>query len=204
MDLSGDNVPDIEEIEEAVYSRYQTAVIRFKDDVTQTSTLTLNTSTKDYDVTLTGMPLIGDIQDDLGSRTTCNAAGDLLVKAPVPCFLRLSFTIELPSGSTTPDTDSIAEQLAAVVNNYGFAGRLPASVLTDTIHNYLPTGSSVSAVDMFGRVRRPNGSKRFLRSSTLLTVPDEPTNMVTGRTVIFCLDPEDVSISTTFIDSPDV
>ncbi len=203
-DISGDDVPDITTVAEAVYSRYQTAVIQFKDDETETEDLTVDESTQDYDVTLSGLPLIGDIQDDLGSRTTCNAAGDLLVKAPAPCFLKLSFTLEVPVGSAEPVTADIADALASVVNNYGFAGRLPASILTDTIHNYLSTDSSVSAVDMFGRIRRPDGTTKYVRNSTLLTVPSEPENMITGRTTVFFLDPEDVSISVQAISAPDV
>lgn len=204
FDLTGDGIlPDVVNAAEATYTKFQTSTIKFLDDVTDTGDLTVNSSTQDYLVVVRVMPMIADIQDDLGSRGTRNTAGDLLIKAPVPCFLQLSFTINKRSGSAEPDTAAIADALASVVNNYGFTGRLPASVLTDTIHNFLTSPDSVGAVDMFGKIRYPDGTVKALRSSTILTMPDEPSRMVSPRTVVFFLDPSDVDISIETVSLPE-
>jgi hypothetical protein len=188
-------LPDIVSALEATYSRFQSVVVRFKDDRTPSGSLTVGSSSADYNVTVRAMPLIAEIQEYALRRRVRNVMGDLLVKAPVPCFLSLTFNIELRPGQAAPDTDEIAESLANLVNYYGFAGRLPASALSDAVHNYLEAGTGLSAIDMFGKILKPSGDVRFIRSTEVLEVPDEPAEMSTRRTVVFLLDPADVSIS---------
>ena len=199
---SGDGfLPDIESSLEAAFSRFQSVVVRFKDDRTASGGLTVGSSSGSYSLTVRAMPLIAEMQDYALRRRVRNVMGDLLVKAPVPCFLSLTFNIELRPGQATPDTDEIAESLASLVNYYGFAGRLPASALSDLVHNYLEAGTGLSAIDMFGRILKPSGDVRYLRSTEVLEVPDEASEMSTRRTVAFMLDPADVSIS---VLTPDV
>lgn len=197
-------LPDIEESVESVYSRFQAAVIQFKDTETVTTSLTEGSSTQDYSVTLRGMPLIDDIQDWASSRSVRNKAGDALIKAPVPCFLRISFTVQLKPGQESPDTDTIANNVAALVNQYGFTGRLPASAIADTVHNSLTGVAHVGAIDILGDIRRPDGVIRRIRASDVLVVPYEPGNMVTSRTVAFIVDPSDIAVSVETADIPEV
>lgn len=197
-------LPDIKTAVEAVYSRFQTAVIQFKDTTTDTNSLVEGTSTAKYDVTLRGMPLIDDIQDWASGRTIRNKAGDALIKAPVPCFLGISFTIQLKPGQTTPDTATIANNIATLVNRYGFTGRLPASAITDVVHNSLTDVAHIGAVDILGDIRRPDGVIRRIRTTDIFVVPDEPANMVTARTVAFIVDPADIAISVETADIPEI
>lgn len=198
-----DFMPDIADASEAAYTRFQTAVIKFKDDDTLTADLTVNSSTQDYPVTVRIMPLIGEIQDWASGLGTHHPAGDVLVKAPVPCFVRLSFTVERKDDTQEPDYDSIKNALAEKVNKFGFTGRLPASALTDVVHSYLTEDQYCRAIDMFGTILRPDGTKKLLRSSELLEVPSEPADMVTSRTVGFILTPSDIAISDVIVDIPD-
>ena len=93
------------------------------------------------------------MREHFSSRGVRNAAGDVLVRAPLPCFLILSFTVELAPGEEEPDAEPIADDLAAAVNAIGFTGRLAASLLHDVIHNSLPSRSAIVATDMLGRIR---------------------------------------------------
>lgn len=197
-------LPDIDLAVEAVYSRFQAAVIQFEDTVTDHAALIEGTSTAEYDITLRGLPLIDDIQDWASGRGVRNKAGDALIKAPVPCFLRVSFSLQLKPGQTSPDTSVIANNVAAFVNLYGFTGRLPASAISDVIHNSLLGVAHVGAIDILGDIRRPDGTIRRLRTTETLIIPDEPTNMVTPRTVAFFLDPLDVAISVETADIPEI
>lgn len=199
---STDNfLPDIANDIEAVYSRFQSVVIRFRDTLTSTANLALG-ATQDYAITVRAMPLIAELQDYALQYRTRNVMGDALVKAPVPCFLSLSFSIALRSGQSVPDLNAIANDLANLVNTYGFTGRLPASALSDVVHNSLPNHASAGAIDMFGRIRKPDGSLRYVRSTELLEVPNESSVMSTSRTVAFLLDPADVAISTYVAEIP--
>jgi len=197
-------LPDFDISLEAAYSRFQTATVVFKDTNTPTSALTENVSTQEYAITVRVMPLIGEIQDYGSARKYRSVAADLVAKAPVPCFLTLSFTLQLLPGQASPDVTQIQNALAAYVNATGFIGRLPASKLTDIVQEFLVGDAYAEAVDMLGRIRRPDGSIKLLRSTETLIVPDEPSRMVTARTVTFFLDPNDIAVTVQTAEIPEV
>lgn len=197
----GQLTPDIETAEEAAFTPYQTVTIRFYDDITDHTELTVG-DTADYEVTLRGMPDLAGIQSLLADRDMHNPAGDILVKAPIPCFTRLSFTLEAKPGAELPDYSEIQQALARYVNSLGFTGRLSASSLTAIIYASLSAGVTVSAIDMFGQIQRPDGTFKTLRSTETLVVPEEPEDMVTPQTVLFFLDPRSVAISLQLVNIP--
>lgn len=197
VDVTGDDfVPDIDvtNIAESAYSAYQTAIIRFVDTVTPTNTLSVG-ARQSYDLEARCMPLIGEIQTHVNDRAVRHHGSDCLVKAPVPCFTTINFTIYKQSGEATPDLDAIKNAICTEINNIGFIGRLYASRLHDTIHGYLRNATSLSAIDMHGRIRYPDGSIKYVRGSEVLRVPDAPSAMVSPRTVQFFISPEDIGIS---------
>lgn len=188
-------LPDVVTPLEAAYSRFQTTVIRFKDTDTPVTGLTPFVSTREYAVTVRAMPQIADIQDLVLDRSVRNPMGDCLVKAPVPCFLQVSCTVQLLPGQVEPDLDATKAEMAQMVNRTGFLGVLPASRLTRIIQQYLVGGAYVDAVDVLGRLLRPDGTFRLIRSTETLQVPDEPERMVSARTVVFFLSPDDIAIT---------
>lgn len=206
VDLTGDDlyVPDIATALEAVYSRFQAATIRFLDTDTPTGDLTVNSATQDYEVTVVTMPLVQELQEFIGDRTRTNPAGDHLVKGAVPCFLTLNFEIQRRRNPVTIDTDAIASALANYVNSTNFPGKIYASALSRIVDEQLPSNVDCGAIDMFGRIRRPDGVQRFIRADDVLTIPDEPEAYSTGRTVTFFLDPASVGISILDVEVPAV
>ena len=89
----------------------------------------------------------------------------------------------------------MAAAIAESVNRLGFQRRLSASRVADVAHNYLPASADIASVDLFGRVLQPTGKVRLIRSGEFLEIPHEPAEYSTGRTAVFVLFPEDVSIS---------
>lgn len=207
-DMTGASInnvlPDIETVTEGAYTRYQAAVIQFHDTDTSCVGKTVNVSTQDYAVTVRAMPLLADMQAYASDRHVRNAAGDVLVKAPVPCFLQLSFSIFVHAGDAEIDTGAIATALAATINNYGFSGQLPAGLLQSVVQGFLTSGQFCGAIDMFGKLRRPDGHVQFLRSFDRLVIPHLPSIMTTSRTAVFFLDPADVAIAVETIALPTV
>jgi len=195
-------VPDLETAAEAAYSPYQAGVIQFLDTDTDAS-LPVG-SKRDYVVVLRAMPLVGDLQDFLAARDVRPGAGDVLVRGAVPCDVRLTFKVLKRAGQEDPDLAAMASALAEEVNSSGFPGQLSASTLQAVAHRFLVDGQATGAMDLWGVIRRPDGTKRQLRSTDKIVVPDEPDRMVSGRTVGFFLDPEDVSIAVEVIDVPAV
>jgi hypothetical protein len=63
------------------------------------------------------------------------------------------------------------------------------------VHKYLTGRQAVNEIDMFGQIRRPDGSIHYLRDKTRLTIPADPARLVTGRTTVFLTSPDDIEIT---------
>lgn len=189
-----DFVPDIVSAQEAAYSRYQTSIIKFRDTTQDISAYSVG-ATLEYDVDIVAMPLIADIQETVNSRDVRHYGADCLVKAPVPCFTQVSFIIYKQANEATPDVTAIKLAVSNAVNAIGFVGRLYSSKIQDAVHGYLATNSSVGSIDLFGRIRYPDGTTQYLRDSEMIQIPSDPANMVTYRTTQFFCRPEDVFVN---------
>lgn len=195
LDLTGGGfIPDVTALIEGIYSRFQTAVIQFYDDVTDVTSLLIGAQSL-YNLEAKTMPQIADIQDLVSSRDVRSFAADALVKAPIPCFVQISFTIVKSSGEPDPDLDGIKNALAASVNTVGFTGQLYASRLQAVIGGFLTNDEQTGALDLFGRLRYPDQTIHFIRSAEVLTVPTAEPSMVSARTVQFFTAPEDIAIT---------
>lgn len=187
--------PDIRNYIEGAYTRYQTAVIRFEDTDTLPTGLTPNSSTALYSVTTASLPLIGDLQDFLSDRDNRSRSSDVLVKAAVPCFTKISFEIRKDANSAEIDTAPIKAAVVAAIKNVGFSGQLHSSVIAGAVYPFLTGRAALGAIDMFGRIRRPDGTTGYVRDDTLLRIPNDPARLVTGRTTAFLVDTNDVIIT---------
>lgn len=188
-------LPDIATALEATYSAYQSAVIRFLDTDTSTAELTPLTTTAEYQITVLAMPKILDAQAYFNQRDVRPPQCDVVVRAPVPCFLDLTFTLTKRATTPAPDLDAIKQLLAVTVNRAGFPGQLFASQLSDVVYNLLDEGITVGRIDMHGRLRMPDGDFIRLRDFEVLTIPEHAALFTSGRTVGFLLDPQDVDIA---------
>jgi hypothetical protein len=194
-DISEDGssfVPDIVNSKEAAYSPYQTAIIRFID--LETAPGLTEGATAEYSIYARGMNLLQNIQSFLSSRDVRPAGGDVLVKAAIPCDLKLSFTIFKKSTDSNIDESAIKNALANRVNKLGFCGKLSASILQSTIHSYLAQNQTVSAIEMFGAIQKSDLTKKYLRSFESLIIPEDHENMISAKTVVFILSPDDIGI----------
>lgn len=191
--------PDIKYLYESSFTRYQTAQIRFEDEQrVPTVAMVPNTTTAYYAVVTRSLPLVADIHDFLTSRDNRPRGTDILVKAAIPCFTKISFTIQTESNEPVSDTTiaNIKSAIVKAVATVGFAGQLHSSIISGAAHKYLSGRQAIREIDMFGRIRRPDGSVTYLRDNTLLVIPNDPARLVTGRTTAFLVGAEDISIST--------
>lgn len=191
-----DFIPDILYLPESAYTRYQTATIRFVNtDIQPNPTLTPGQTKRLYSITTAGLPLIAELQDYMASRETRSRAADVLVKAPIPCFTKIAFEIRKNAADPTPDIEAIKAAVSKAVAGVGFSGQLHASLIGTAAHQYLTAQQALGGIDMFGRIRRPDGSTAFVRDNTILQIPDDVARLVTGRTTAFLTSPQDVSVS---------
>lgn len=196
-DLTGDGfIPDIDTVAEGAYTAFQTAIIQFVDTVTLVSGLAVG-QTALYTCELIGTPLIEEIQTLVSSRDVRSYAADALVKAPVPCFVQVTLTLNKTTG-TMIDADMIDKiklAIIGVVNRTDFVGRLDGSYIIEAVHGLITDNISITQLDLLGRIRRPDGTLQYLRDPDSIVIPEQPVKMVTAKTVQFFAEVADVSVN---------
>jgi len=53
----------------------------------------------------------------------------------------------------------------------------------------------VTDLDIFGRIRNPDGTVQYLRDSDTIVIPEQPAKMVTAKTVQFYAEAANVTVS---------
>jgi len=196
FDLSGNGfLPDLLTAEEAAYTRYQTAVIRFIDTDTSIDMLTVGTATADYTVAISAMPQIAELQEFINDHDIRHLASDVVMKGAVPCNVSISCDIEQGPDETAPDLDAIANDIAATINAMDFPGQLHASIVSDVIHNYLTSRQAVGRITLQGNIRKPSGESIVIRDNHVLEIPESPGDLTTGRTTAFFVEAGDVGLA---------
>jgi hypothetical protein len=165
--------------------------------VTNASADTIGASTLGYNAIVLAMPDIGPIQDYLNQPLTRPEMGDVLVKAPIPCFLTISFTLNMAPGTeSSADAGAVQQQVATVIGNLGFTGQLAASLISQALHDFVGVNlESVTSIVMSGIISKPGGGSSTISSSSLLTIPTDYPNMTSGNTVAFLVTPAGISVT---------
>jgi hypothetical protein len=186
--------PDIATAEESAYSAFQSAIILFTDTVTSVADLAVG-QTAEYVYEITGTPHVRELQDLVSSRDIRHYGADALIKAPVPCFVSVTLTINKAADDVSPSLEPIRSAIVTAINSVDFQGVLPGSLIVDTVHNYLQGRLNVTELDLLGRIRMPDGTIKYLRSDDALIIPELPGKMVTSKTVQFFAEAIDVNLN---------
>jgi hypothetical protein len=181
-------------VEESAYTRYKTLTVQFVDADVQPNTVTTGQKTV-YSVTTIGLPMIGQLQDFMAGRDVRCRLADVLVKAAVPCLTGISFKVRRAANEVDPDFAAIKREIVAAVVNVGFSGQLSASVITSAAHKFLTGQQSISDIDIFGKILRPDGKTVYVRDPARIEVPNDPAHLVSAKTVIFFVSEEDIEIT---------
>lgn len=195
----GEYRPDIQNAFEAAFTRYKQESIQFVDtDTYQTPNLT-TASKAQYLLTTVGMPLIDTAQDFLSDADIRCRTADVVVRAAVPCFTSINFTLRIsPSDANPTLTGAVANMKTAIVaaiSKLGFAGALSASLITNAVAPYLTKNQSIYGMDIFGRILRPDGQVVFIRDADQIVIPTDPANMVSAKTTVFLTSAADIGIT---------
>lgn len=199
----GSNGPYLPNAEHVAFTAYQQALLTFVNTQDPTQDITVN-DVATVAVTLEGLPLISEIQSAAGSRAFKPVASDLLVKAPVPCKVSVSFSIVKKPSAETPSVTNIISTVVSAINDIGFTGRIDSSLIIDRIHDYLDDTSGVTGFRMIATVLLPNGHTEVLSGTETLLVPKSLHPMVSPKTVQFFTDPTQVSVSVLALLEEDV
>ena len=196
VDLTGTGyIPDIAASLEGVYSKYQTVAISFEDTDTAFGDADVETKLQNYDVTIAMMPLVAEVQDFLSDRRVRSPGADILVKAAIPCDVSLGFSTQSKDTTEVIDFTAIKTALANYVNTRGFSTSIYAGSLAGIVADLLPANVEISAIDMVGRIRKPDGVVQYITDNNVLTIPETLTAYASGRTVAFFLDENNIEIA---------
>ena len=195
VDLTGTEfIPDIKTQQEGSFTSYQTAAIQFIDSETDTTELAVG-DIKTYSVNIAGSGHTKELQDYFGSREARCFGADVLVKAPIPCFVQVSMTVNKAASDADPDIAAMKNDIASVVNGTGFIGRLDGSRILEVVNTYVQNSSSITQLDLIGRIFTPDYTNVWIRSGDSLVIPSTAGDMVSAKTVQFFIAVEDISIN---------
>jgi hypothetical protein len=189
----------IENAQEAAYTRYQTAIVKFIDPDTDAATVV--GAKVDYDVYVSRAPDIATLHAKTVDRSERAPAADYLIKAAVPAYTAVSLVVYQREGSPDPDTEAIQQAVASQVNSLGFnTGRLNLSVILSAAHRELELGGTaiLTPIGLSATLYPPDTVQYgsiFLSNVNELVVPDLPERGVTQRTTIFYLPQQSVAVS---------
>lgn len=189
----------IQNAQEGVYTRYQTAIVKFTDPATA-STTAVGTKVN-YDVYVSRIPDISTLHAKTVDRDERAPAGDYLIKAAVPAYTAVSIIVYQRANTAAPDVEAIQNAVASQINSLGFnTGRVNLSVVLSAAHRQLELGGTaiLTPAGMAATIYPPDTvpySPIFLNDPNELVIPDLPERGVTQRTTIFYLAPQSVAVS---------
>jgi len=176
---------------QGAYSRYQTAVVRFKDPDTPVDTSAGDTT--DYDFYILRAPDVKTLHDLTIARNRRPQNGDYLVRAAVPALAFVSLEIQYRSVTAAPDRDQIKQAIYSKINSFGFAiGRLTLAHIIDAAQGALESGGTYTftPINMYAEIYPPDtvpNGKITVVDVNQLDVPYLPARGVTQRTTVFYL-----------------
>lgn len=181
--------PDVTNLIEGAYTRFQTAIVQIRDLLADVTNMNVGDK-KNYKFNLGGLPLIDDMQDYCSSRSVRNPEGDYVVRAPIPMLVSVTLQVDHIQGDQDVDIGAVKTSIANAINTTGFApGRLSSSTIVDAAHNAFQGRTTVhEPIDMFGALRLPSGAVQLFRSGTGIDVPDNILEGVSSRNVAFFTD----------------
>ena len=198
LSFTGDPYPPtITNIQDGVYSAYQTAAVQFQNPTTPV-TATIG-SQENVTVYLTGMPQIGQLQQLFTNPVTRPLAASILVKAATPCNVGVGVTLHLTSSAGPVDDSSISTAILNAVNNLDFGSPLYGSIIEAAIQPFLTSGQYIARLDLRGTIVDATGQSQAIVSDRALCIPEQPANLVSCRTTAFILNPADISIVSTSV-----
>lgn len=196
FDLSDDGTgfsPDIESAVEAAFTPYQTCVLQFLDTDTDAS-LVIGTKSK-YSFTLRHQSGLAQIQTFINNNDIRPTGSDALVRAAVPFDVKVSVVVHNRNKDYVVPVNAIKDDLFKYINSLPFNSKLYESNIVSIVQNALTEDQSINSVDLRGRIIYPSGRIRYINGRMSLSVPDNPSNLVTQRNTAYFLDKSDIQIT---------
>jgi hypothetical protein len=187
------NAPDIVTPEEAAFSRFQTMIVDFIDpSMDRFGTVDQWPTEYDYTIYVDSMPRLAEIQEYVSTKSNVSIFGDILVKAPIPCKVKVSLSVCAQPTQTIPDGSAIQSVVVNTIHSTGFTNSLAASVLIRAIQDLLPDDAYIEDFTMTGSLLLPDGKTVTKSDTETLTFYEPP--YATAKTISFFCDLDSVVV----------
>lgn len=153
--------------------------------------------THDFSVEVYVTPYLAEMQAYVDSASVKSVNADVLVRAPLICFVTCTANVYIRLGQAT-DVEALKRALVDYINGRSFTSRLTRSELASVL-----LGAGVERVDlsdkgmvMQGRVVDAYGVEHILTGDSLnLDVAATPTALLTADTCVFAAELRDMHIN---------
>ena len=175
---------EISSSEEARFTKYQTAVVKF------TYEAGTGVTEQDFELHTLGQPNILEMQDLLLLDDRRLACADYLVKAVVPCVVSVQLSLikkNLTDTYATLNLQQLKKDIFNYVNTIPFGEQLYASNIVKLCHNYNIKHVELP-VRLAGQIIAPDGTLIEISSTDALTIPSRLASGVTAKTTGYFID----------------
>lgn len=187
----GLEVPYLEKPKHAAFSMFQTA------------TLTLEYPNRELGageelnvlVAIQSLPQIAEAQRLVSSREYRYVAGDTLVRAAIPMFLKIRIQLETSFTPQIPDAGAIKELISNEIMRRPMRPSITQSDLVQVISFLLPKDMYVSSVMFDGLLTMPAGNRVRYAETDIFEVPITLSEQISPRTVAMYTSIDDVQLT---------
>jgi len=178
--------PDVRGLEDCGFSSYQAATVQFKQH-------NLDLDIEKFEVTLSVMPLVGELQDYLTHPDIRPPGTDILVRAAIPCWLSIDILLEL---SVSPEISrKLKTDVVACVHSKTFQNKLYSSTLSAIIAPLLADNNGICDIKITGTLIKPNGDTVLLEDTDPFIVATQDEDNISAKTTAMFLDSDKITIT---------
>lgn len=192
--LSGNNM--IPEVNEGVYSKYQTNTVFFEvehDPDLGTSPTDQFLDELPVEVEVVYVPFVSEIQDFVLGRNVGVILADYLVKAAIPCLVRLPvITIDATSEEVL---DPVRNSILSFISSLKIGETLRCDDLVANIRSVAGVTNVRLPIRLLADVFSPDGGVIEISSRGDLQIPQLPSSLVVPGNSAFFIEPSDINIS---------
>lgn len=181
--ILGESVPQISDIRQGTYSRFQTATITISDPLLETDPV--NTQTRSVSVTFRFQPGIAELQSFLSRRSNRFVGGDTLVRAAFPVYVSMQIRLRSQTSDRLPDADKMRQAVVSEIYRNPMRSALYQSDIAVAILPYLSDHISIDAVDFYATYLDRSGNSIAVNSRDYLELPHLTAEQFTSRTRAF-------------------
>jgi hypothetical protein len=187
--------PDIVTPEEAAFTRFQTLVVEFIDPLmSRFGDIADWPEEKTYNFLADSMPRLAEIQEYVSAKSNVSVLGDVLIKAPIPCKVKIDFAVCAQPTQEIPSDAIIQGTVVDTIHAAGFTNNLAASVIIRAVQDLLPTDAFIEDFTMTGSLLLPTGKTITKTDIENLEFYEPP--YATAKTISFFSDLNSVTVNT--------